>query len=170
VVKLDIGCGQSKAEGFVGIDAVKCDGVDIVHDLRVVPWPIDAESVEEARCMHFFEHLTGAERMIFMDELYRVMQRGAKVAIQVPYWSSARAIQDPTHQWPPVSETSFLYFNKGWRVDNKIDHYPIACDFDFTYGYALDPAWVTRHHEAQAFAVSHYLNAARDLVVTLTRR
>lgn len=169
-MRLELACGQNKKEGFIGIDMVAIPGVDIVHDLRIVPWPVESEAVEEARCIHFFEHLTGLERMTFMDELYRVMQRGAKATVQCPYWSSARAIQDPTHQWPPVCEASFLYFNKEWRANNKLDHYPIACDFDFTYGYGMNGQWVSRHHEAQAFAVNSYLNTVYDLIVTLVKR
>ena len=35
-LKLDLGCGLSKKEGFLGVDRRKFDGVDIVHDLLVM--------------------------------------------------------------------------------------------------------------------------------------
>ena len=34
-IKIDVGCGSSKLDGFIGIDSLKLDGVDIVHDLNI---------------------------------------------------------------------------------------------------------------------------------------
>ena len=38
-MKLDIGCGNKKWIGFVGVDRVLCEGVDVVCDLSKTPWP-----------------------------------------------------------------------------------------------------------------------------------
>ena len=43
-IQLDIGCGANKQPGFVGIDIRPLDGVDIIHDLEVQPWPLDRKS------------------------------------------------------------------------------------------------------------------------------
>ena len=48
-MKLDIGCGKNKKEGFTGIDQYDMPGVDIVSDLTK-KWPIDNDSVEEVHC------------------------------------------------------------------------------------------------------------------------
>jgi hypothetical protein len=167
-IKLDIACGQNKEPGFVGIDIYP--KADIVHNLLEFPWPIESKSVSEARMIHFFEHVPNNLRFKFMDELWRILIPGASCLIISPYYSSMRAIQDPTHEWPPISETSFLYFNKQWRVDNKLDHYPVTCDFDFSYGYALDPIWNLRNLETRTFAVKQYINSVTDLQVILTKR
>ncbi|UCH07499.1 MAG: hypothetical protein JSV55_00415, partial [Deltaproteobacteria bacterium] len=37
---LDIGCGPAKADGFIGLDIRDLPGVDLVHDLNEIPWPI----------------------------------------------------------------------------------------------------------------------------------
>lgn len=37
-LKLDIGCGKNKKEGFYGVDIIDFDGVDIVADLRESVW------------------------------------------------------------------------------------------------------------------------------------
>lgn len=170
LIKLDIACGQRKQPGFTGIDIAKTKDADIVHDLLRFPWPIKSESVEEAYCSHFFEHVPGPLRMPFMDEVYRVLIVGAKVTVICPYYASSRAVQDPTHAWPPVCEATFLYFNKGWMKQNGLDHYPVHCDFDFTYGYAADPETASKAEEAQRFCVKHYLNAINDIQVVLTKR
>lgn len=169
-LKLDLGCGQRKQDGYIGVDIAPCAGVDVVHDLRLMPWPWDDASVSAVYCSHFLEHLSGSLRMSFMDELYRIMQPGAQATIIVPYGLSRRAVQDPTHQWPPLVEASFLYFNRGWREQNGLTHYPITADFDFTYGYALSPSWAVRSQESAAFGLQQYWDVADDLHVTLTRR
>jgi hypothetical protein len=166
---LDLACGDRKTENHIGIDIVKTEATDFVYDLTQFPWPIDDGVVDGIVCNHFFEHLTGAQRMQFMDEVWRVLKMGSQITLVVPYWSSMRAIQDPTHQWPPVCEASFVYFNKSWRDENKLSHYPIKCNFEYTYGYAIDTDLAVRNQEWQMFAIKHYIQAINDLQVTLTK-
>lgn len=172
LLKLDLGCGEHKREGFTGVDRSKLKGVDQVVDLSKYPWPWKDGSVAEVHCSHFFEHIPGMQRPRFMDELYRILAPAAKVTIIVPYGNSDRAVQDYTHQWPPVVAESFLYFNKEWRTKNGLTHgdYAMKCDFDFGYGYALDPTIATRSQDVQQFSLRHYKNAASDLQVTLTKK
>lgn len=172
LLKLDLGCGQNKREGFSGVDVAAVEGVDVVHDLLTFPWPFKPASVGEAHCSHFFEHIPGPLRGKWMDELYRVLVPNAQVTIIVPYYSSMRAAQDFTHAWPPVAESSFLYFNRQWRELNKLTHgaYALVCDFDFTYGYAVNNVWATKHEDARTHGVAHYLNVVDDLHVVLTKR
>lgn len=60
-VCLDLGCGQSKREGFLGVDKYPAPGVDIVHDLFTqYPWPFESGSVDEAHSSHNLEHLDDA--------------------------------------------------------------------------------------------------------------
>lgn len=87
-IKLDIGCGPNKKEGFVGLDAIAFPGVDCVCDItkdwggtfkdHKMPngfelpaygewldetepdqgWTFKNSSVSEAHCSHVIEHLT----------------------------------------------------------------------------------------------------------------
>lgn len=57
-IKLDIGCGESKLDGFLGMDMTPYKGVDIVHNATVFPWPIESETVATIVASHFFEHIT----------------------------------------------------------------------------------------------------------------
>lgn len=168
-LRLDLGCGSNTREGFIGVDNAKNCTAKIKHDLTVTPWPFESDSVDEVSSSHFLEHLTGPERIIFMDELWRVMKVGAKATIQVPYWASMRAVQDPTHQWPPICEASFLYFNRGWREASKLEHYLGKANFGFTYGFQLTPETAARNQETQNFWIGHNVNTVMDLVVTLTK-
>ncbi len=173
-LQLDLACGSNKKEGFIGVDKwqTETNTVDIVHDLLTYPWPFENDSVAEVHCSHFFEHTMGLQRPAFMDELYRVLEPKAKATFIIPYARSMRSIQDFTHQWPPVAEESFLYFNKGWREANKLTHglYEMTCDFDYGFGHNIDNAWMMRNEEARAFAMKHYWSVAADIVVVLTKR
>ena len=185
-IRLDVGCGQTLQEGWTGIDIVPNpykempkDAAYIQQDCFQFPWKVESDSVEEARMIHFFEHVPQQLRFQFMDELYRIMKVGAKCLIICPYYSSMRAVQDPTHMWPPISEASFYYFNKGWRTVNKLDHYGydvngtwnyVQCDFDWGGNVSLGAEWVSKARETQEFASAHYINVGSDIVVTITKK
>lgn len=169
-LKLDLGCGPNPREGFIGVDVLPFDGkVGKVFDLRKSPWPWASGSVDEVHSSHFLEHLTGAERVPFFNELYRVMKKDAKASIVTPHWSSGRAYGDVTHQWPPVVEMFWYYLDKGWRAANA-PHVGLDCDFLATWGYSIDPQWQTRSQETQMFGVSHYREVAQDMIATLVKR
>ncbi len=180
LINLDIACGQNKQPGYVGIDWAATDGVDMVHDLTVYPWPIESASVGQAFCSHYIEHIPMVEvqahghaaqdaLLAFFDELHRIVAPGGQVTIIAPYYASMRCWQDPTHR-RAISEATFLYANKGWREANKLDHYRVGADFDFSYSYTVDQNWAARNEEARGFAFRYYLNAINDIQVTLTRR
>jgi SAM-dependent methyltransferase len=164
--KLDIACGTQKQEGFIGID-IAGDVADIIHDLDIYPWPFEDNSIDEVYCCHYLEH--SKEIMKFMNECYRIMKPEAQMMIISPYYSSVRAMQDPTHV-NFISEMTFLYYNKKWREDNKLGHYPINCDFDYTYGYAFHPNWQIRSEEARNYALIHYINVVTDIQVMMKKR
>jgi SAM-dependent methyltransferase len=169
LLKLDLGAGENVKEGFLGVDFYANHGCRKVNLLKF-PWPWKANSVEEVFCSHFFEHVPNRLRIQFMDEVWRILIPEGKATFVTPYWSSPRAIQDPTHEWPPIAEQSYLYFNKKWREDNQLTHYLGKCDFDFTYGYNVDQETAAKNMETQAFHVKHYLNAVSDLQVIMTKR
>ncbi len=186
-LKLSLACGDRVPEGFKGVDIAKVASADYAQDLLKFPWSqFKDNSIDEIECSHFIEHIPHGNGyhdpfFQFFDEVYRILKPAefdpdnpniptkGFAQIVAPYYSSNRAWWDPTHQ-RAISEASFLYLNKQWRIDNKLDHYPVGCDFDFSYGYALAPEWQNRSQEAQAFAIQHYINVVNDLQVQLVKR
>lgn len=171
-LKLDFGCGLNKLAGFHGVDAIDFKGVDTVLDLRQTPWPWEDESVEEAHSSHFIEHLDGSERVVFFNELFRVLQWGAIFRMICPYWAHDRAFGDPTHKWPPIGGWFALYLNKAWR-DGNAPHCGYTCDFDcITTAISWDSWLNTRHDEVKSFAMQRYVNSLADITFNLqkTRR
>lgn len=173
-LKLDLGCGLSKKEGFFGIDIRKAPGVDQVLDLRKTPWKIKgkviaAGSVSEIHTSHFVEHLTAPERIKFVNEVWRVLKVGGHAFIVTPHWASCRAFGDLTHQWPPVSEMWYLYLNEQWRLSNAPHNDGYTCNFDHTIGYSMNAALTVRPQDYQMYAIQFYKEAAQDMAATLTK-
>jgi SAM-dependent methyltransferase len=171
-VLVDLACGQHKKDGYLGVDIADIPGVDLVHDLRLVPWPFEDDSVDHVHCSHFIEHLDGEEQITFMNELWRILKPGAKAFVVAPYGWSVRSFQDPTHKRPIFAEC-FLYYNKRQREDMGTTHGPYArirCNFDAGINFLLDGAVAQRPTEFQVFAGRHYVNAIVDIHVDLVKQ
>ncbi|MCZ2339890.1 MAG: class I SAM-dependent methyltransferase, partial [Chitinophagales bacterium] len=95
-LKLNLACGQSKIDGYFGIDIKPGDTVDATMDLEQFPWDIESESAEEIICSHYVEHTS--DLIKFMDEVYRILKPGGRIKIIAPYYNSMRCWQDPTHK------------------------------------------------------------------------
>ncbi len=163
--KLDLGCGMNCKQGFLGVDHSEDIKPDFVHDLNSYPYPFEDNSVFEIFTSHFIEHVRDIKA--FMEECYRMLVPLGMMTVVAPYYSSVRAFQDYTHV-RPISENTFLYFNKEWMEQNKLEHYGVKCNFDILntrYYYAQD--WESRADSAREWARMHYVNVVQDIEVRL---
>jgi len=104
-LKLDIGCGISKRDGFIGVDIIPLDGVDVVHDLNHFPYPFESDTTSEVWMDNILEHLD--KPLEVMNEIFRICINHAIITISVPYFRSFYAFVDPTH----CNFFSVEYFN-----------------------------------------------------------
>lgn len=187
LVKLDLGCGNNKREGFTGVDSIKFDAVDIVADLTQ-PWPWADNSVDEVHCSHFIEHLEGQQRIFFANELYRVLKPGCFATVIFPDWANDRAYGDMTHKWPPMSGFWFFYLSREWRLgiegkvpgnaphdDIKYNPNGYSCDFDAGWGHGTVSHYCnypveTLNEERKAHNMAHFINFRMDLMGRLTKK
>lgn len=111
-IQLDIGCGEHKQPGFVGLDIRDAPGVDIVHDFEEIPWPLPDECCLRVIASHVVEHVNPARFgfIRFMDEVWRVTKPAGQFAISTPYALSKGYFQDPTHV-NPCNEVTWAYFD-----------------------------------------------------------
>lgn len=110
-LKIDLGAGLVKRPGYVSVDRRRSPGVNLVCDAeRRLPF-ID-NSVDEVFSRHLFEHVRNLIQLF--EEVHRVCKPGARVIINVPYYTSVKAYKDPTHvNW--FTEKTFEYFEgKNW--------------------------------------------------------
>lgn len=177
-MKLDIGCGKNKREGFIGCDSIAFEGVDKVFNVGNEVWPFEDNSVEEINCSHVLEHLTNLndkwERVHFFNEVYRVLQPGGKATVAFPHWCSNRYYGDPTHK-EPFSEMGFYYLSKEWRKaqaphsDSEFNKNGYSCDLQASWGYSYDPQLNLKSQDYMQFALANFKEVIYDIVATLVK-
>jgi hypothetical protein len=174
LLHIDLACGQRKKEGFKGLDRAGIEGVDIVHDLMVFPWPLKDGSVYEFFCAHYVEHIPialadgsyGLNR--FMEEVYRCLMPNGTIQIHAPYYMSQEAFQDPTHT-RSITDRTFMYYNQRITKDS-LDHYMPICNFEVvSQTRIIDPAFETKGEQARRWAMDHYWNVVKEYQIILRK-
>ncbi len=95
-MKLDLGCGANCREGYEGVDILRFDDrVKHVVDLNTAKLPFADNSVDEIISEHVLEHLS--DPMSLVQEIHRVLKRGSKFIIIVPYFAHSSAYK-PDHR------------------------------------------------------------------------
>ncbi|MEH6591037.1 MAG: methyltransferase domain-containing protein [Halioglobus sp.] len=94
--QLDVGCGNKKTPGFIGIDIVELEGVDIVHDLEATPWPFSEGEIDHVVSNHFLEHCTNV--VDTLAELHRITRKNGEIEVRVPHYASDNFNSDLTHR------------------------------------------------------------------------
>jgi len=117
---LDLGCGNKKRKGTIGVDFNPRVKGDIKHNLNEFPYPFDDDTVDKVYIDNCIEHLDNPLRV--MEEIHRMLKKGGEVEVIVPYFRSPYAFHDPTHKTFYTTE-SFSYYDP--------DH-PICARYDYT--------------------------------------
>lgn len=115
---LDVGCGNTKTIGCVGIDRVALPGVDIVHNLDLFPWPFSDDTFSLLYANHFLEH--AADPVSVLREIHRIAQPDALFHVRVPHFASDNFNSDITHK-TAFGYRSFDHFSINGNV--KYDFY-----------------------------------------------
>ena len=78
-MKLNLGCGNHKLDGYVNCDIASACNPDRIVDLEQTPWPFEANVAEEVVLSHVLEHIgeRTATYLAVIKELYRVCADGA---------------------------------------------------------------------------------------------
>lgn len=95
-IRLNIGSGYRRFDGFLNIDIDPSTKPDYVCDLEKDKLPFEDNTVEEIKAYHILEHIGDGYFHLF-KEIYRVCKEGAIVDIQVPHHRSEIWYGDPTH-------------------------------------------------------------------------
>jgi SAM-dependent methyltransferase len=110
-IRLDVGCGDRKQKGYIGIDQRRVPGVDIVHDITKTPWPLPESCAMVVVLTHVWEHIHPTRTLDVMAEIHRVSRDDGIVMMSGPYGLGNRFVQDPTH-CNPSNEATFMYWDK----------------------------------------------------------
>ena len=82
-MKLHLGCGTKKLEGWVNVDSVEACQPDLLHDIGQ-PLPYDDLIADEVLAEDVLEHFDKYLRFVVFYEWVRVLKIGGKVTLQVP--------------------------------------------------------------------------------------
>ena len=152
-MKLNLGCGQNKRDGFVNIDKYATFAPDLVWDLERTPYPFEDGSVTEIAATHVLEHL-GQTTDLFLaiiKELHRILAPGGTIEIKVPHFQSDGYWGDPTHVRPitPTIMSLFskkncrMYAERGWPNTPLADYLDVDLEIASST-ISLTPAWAQR--------------------------
>ncbi|MHB8871221.1 MAG: class I SAM-dependent methyltransferase [Candidatus Doudnabacteria bacterium] len=96
-MKINLGCGYRKIEGFINIDnREECDP-DILFDISK-GLTFEDNSVDHVRSFDIIEHIPIGKVMSLIEEIYRVLKPNGIWESMTPSTDGRGAFQDPTHQ------------------------------------------------------------------------
>lgn len=114
-IRLDVACGPSKQKGYLGMDIVPGENVDIVHDIQKFPWPIPDNVCASILMSHIYEHIEPKYRFQVMDECWRIIRHDGQLLIACPYANSFLESAHPAHYMCP-NEASFQFFDPDYHL------------------------------------------------------
>lgn len=107
-LKINLGCGNKRLDGFVGVDRFPCEAAGVLCDVSR-SLPFRDNSVDEFYLDNLIEHVPDIPAL--MAELVRTARNGAKITIITPHFTSLSSWKDPTHLHH-LSYFSFDHFEK----------------------------------------------------------
>ncbi|MBV9083363.1 MAG: methyltransferase domain-containing protein, partial [Acidobacteriaceae bacterium] len=115
---LDVGCGNNKYPGSIGIDRNPNTRADVIVDIDHVPLPFRDASFREVRVTHVLEHVRDV--ICSVEEFHRLLVPGGRMVIVTPHYTDFSSFCDPTHRWH-LNSFSLRYFGER--------------EGDYAYGY-----------------------------------
>lgn len=182
-MKLNLGSGQNKQDGFVNIDKFPNFDPDLLWDLETTPWPFEDESVEDILANHVLEHLgqTTETYLAIIKEMYRVLVPDGTVHIVVPHVRHDNYWNDPTHVRPitPVAMGLFSKKNCQMWAEHHSANSPLAVYLDVDFEVVSTDMRLTEHWsnlldtglppEKVEHAVNTFWNVVEEITMVLRK-
>ena len=120
-MKLNLGCGRDIKKGWINLDFNEGGGVDVVHDLNILPLPFEDEKFDYVLCQDILEHV---DFIPLIDDIYRILKTNGNLRIRVPHFISKVNFEDPTHKHL-FSVRTFDYFIKNdiFTYSRKVQYF-----------------------------------------------
>jgi len=96
-MKLNLGCGYRKIDGYVNIDNREELAPDMLADIST-GLPLKNNVAEEIRTFDFLEHISADDIIFVIEEIWRVLKPNGKFISFTPSTDGRGAFQDPTHR------------------------------------------------------------------------
>jgi SAM-dependent methyltransferase len=130
-IRLDIGCGDNKMPGFVGIDILDLPSVDIVWNIERTPWPLPAECASQAICSHLLEHLNPTAGDARLGGLVELLVDKKLIT------------QNEADDYMGLPGSGFInVMNEIWRVLKPGAQFAFVVPYATSPGFAQDPTHI----------------------------
>lgn len=144
IMKINLGSGIKKYEGFLNVDSDPSVNPDFLVDLELGLLPIDDNVVTEVKAYHILEHI-GPNFFKMLQELYRVCKNNAVIDVHVPHPRHDYFFGDPSHIRPITIEMMNRFSKKYNDLEKNnagstLFAYYYNVDFEiFHYEYKFEP-------------------------------
>ena len=118
-MKLHLGCGTKKMEGWINIDSVAALQPDLVHDISQ-PLPYDDLTVDEILAEDLLEHFDKYLRFVVFYEWVRVLKIGGTMTLQVPDF---KKILRKYFKFGYDNFVDFIFGENMWESKTYIGHF-----------------------------------------------
>lgn len=121
-MKLYLGAGSDRREGFKHADIMAFDGIDYVFDAHNT-FPLDDGCCDYVYTQDFLEHIDPTKKVHVIKEIHRILSTGGFMEHRLPNGGSINDLASPTHLSHWVART-FEYFEQGNRrfeIDKKFN-------------------------------------------------
>lgn len=168
---LNLGCGNDIRETtsqieYINVDKVKLKGVNMTHDLNIIPYPFESESINLIVLKDILEHLDNP--IDVLQECYRLLKKGGECLISVVYWNHKYSYSDPQHKWA-FSERYFDFFT----IKSIMRPYYMKYHFlKLEIKYLFDKKAIEKYGEQENILLKkayHHCNIIQGMEVTLTK-
>jgi ubiquinone/menaquinone biosynthesis C-methylase UbiE len=134
-MKLDIGCGAKKKDGFIGVNLIQAGDTDIIADARDLPY--EDNTIEEIYMRRVLQHIKEENKTL--SEAYRVLQPNGKIQIiSVSIWGYLFYLVNDNGKFiRPYTKRSLArkLENAGFKVtrtytikNDRLFGYDVACE------------------------------------------
>ncbi len=178
-MRLNLGCGFNRLDGYLNLDKEEACSPDRVVDLEQFPWPLEDDCATEVILSHVLEHLGQSTETYLgiIRELYRISADGARVHIRAPHPRSDEFLADPTHVRPIIPDQFHLFSKKKnieWREAGYANsQLGLRLDVDFeveSVEYFPSEDWLGRMRAGEVTSEEmaiHQFNVIEELEIEL---
>lgn len=180
-MKLHLGCGDKRFDGFINVDKDPNADYDVLIDLETEKWIWEDNSIDEIIVHHLLEHL-GDGYFHFLQEMYRVCKPDAIIEIVVPHPRHDVFLNDPTHK-RPITLDGLRLFSQSYNRDCKrrddgasrlgiyygvdFDIVDFKMNFDGYWAPMLEKEMTPEHQKEIQHAIRSFNNVIVDVMIKL---
>lgn len=169
-MKINIGAGDTKIDGFITLDYDSNTNPDYQLDIEKDKFPFEDNTVEIVVAHHIFEHL-GEGYFHCLQELYRVCKHGAIIDIRVPHPRNDTFLADPTHK-RPITPLGLQMFSKKFNEYCIKHNYPTSrlgmffnVDFDLVEWHYVPGEKYKQFFEGKTHEyIEEYINERNNII------